>query len=84
KASQTGNLYRGSKEFCTLCAAIGGDTCFSPYFLKRKDTVVHKAVSCLLYRQLVFLLLLRRARKNRFLISNFKNSTGVFELDLPD
>ncbi|RRN52821.1 hypothetical protein EI218_08780, partial [Streptococcus suis] len=40
---------------------ICGDTCFSPYFLKRKDTVIHQAVSSLLYRHLVFLLLLRRA-----------------------
>ncbi|RRR42919.1 hypothetical protein EJA00_10520 [Streptococcus suis] len=36
------------------------------------------------YRHLVYLLLLRRARKHRFLISNFKHSTGVFELTLPD
>ncbi|MEG3275347.1 hypothetical protein RFK21_09650, partial [Streptococcus suis] len=46
--------------------------------------VHHQAVSSLLYRHLVFLLLLRRARKQRFLISNFKHSTGVFELALPD
>ncbi|AWL25713.1 hypothetical protein DF184_03810 [Streptococcus suis] len=36
------------------------------------------------YRHLVYLLLLRRARKHRFLISNFKHSTGVFELALPN
>ncbi|TII00485.1 hypothetical protein E8L09_10450 [Streptococcus suis] len=30
-----------------------------------------------------FVLLLRRARKLRSLISNFKHSTGVFELALP-
>ena len=36
------------------------------------------------YRHLVFLLLLRRKRKLRFLISNFKHSTGVFELALPN
>ncbi|RRR37291.1 hypothetical protein EI989_02985 [Streptococcus suis] len=37
-----------------------------------------------IYRHLVFLLLLRRKRKLRFLISNFKHSTGLFELALPD
>ncbi|HFI0462683.1 TPA: hypothetical protein ACGOZS_002203, partial [Streptococcus suis] len=31
-----------------------------------------------------FLLLLRRTRKLRFPISNFKHSTGVFELALPN
>ncbi len=36
-----------------------------------------------IYRHLVFLLLLRRTRKLRFPISNFKHSTGVFELALP-
>ncbi|HFI0454806.1 TPA: hypothetical protein ACGOZD_000729, partial [Streptococcus suis] len=36
------------------------------------------------YRHLVFLLLLQRSRKRRFLISNFKHSTGLFELALPD
>ncbi|TIH98865.1 hypothetical protein FAJ39_08245 [Streptococcus suis] len=36
------------------------------------------------YRHLVYLLLRRRSRKRRFLISNFKHSTGVFELALPD
>ncbi|RRN49683.1 hypothetical protein EI219_06315 [Streptococcus suis] len=35
------------------------------------------------YSHLVFLLLLRRNRKLRFLISNFKHSTGLFELALP-
>ncbi|MBL1125907.1 hypothetical protein F9856_07095 [Streptococcus suis] len=35
------------------------------------------------YSHLVFLLLLRRKRKLRFLISNFKHSTGLFELALP-
>ncbi|MBO8052143.1 1,4-dihydroxy-2-naphthoate prenyltransferase, partial [Streptococcus suis] len=35
-------------------------------------------------RHLVSLLLLRRMRKLCFLISNFKHSTGVFELALPD
>ncbi|MBO8111627.1 hypothetical protein F6P71_06955 [Streptococcus suis] len=34
------------------------------------------------YRHLVFLLLLRQSRKYRFHISNFKHSTGVFELAL--
>ena len=34
------------------------------------------------YSQLVYLLLLRRKRKLRFLISNFKHSTGLFELAL--
>ncbi|MBL1126171.1 hypothetical protein F9856_08495 [Streptococcus suis] len=32
---------------------------------------------------LVYLLLLRRKRKYRFLISNFKHSTRLFELALP-
>ncbi|MBS8056719.1 hypothetical protein F6P62_07660 [Streptococcus suis] len=36
------------------------------------------------YRHLVYLLLRRRMRKLCFLISNFKHSTGVFELTLPD
>ncbi|WP_074414673.1 hypothetical protein [Streptococcus suis] len=36
------------------------------------------------YSHLVSLLLLRRARKRRFLISNFKHSTGVFEVALPE
>ena len=35
------------------------------------------------YRHLVYLLLLRRKRKLRFLISHFKHSTGLFELALP-
>ncbi|MBS8070270.1 hypothetical protein F6P74_01685 [Streptococcus suis] len=35
------------------------------------------------YSHLVFILLLRRKRKLRFLISNFKHSTGLFELALP-
>ncbi len=37
----------------------------------------------LTYSQVVYLLLLRRKRKLRFLISNFKHSTGLFELTLP-
>ncbi len=36
------------------------------------------------YRHLVYLLLRRRSRKRRFLISNFKHSTVVFEFALPD
>ncbi|RRR54323.1 hypothetical protein EI998_03355 [Streptococcus suis] len=37
----------------------------------------------LAYSRSVYLLLLRRMRKRRFLISNFKHSTGLFELALP-
>ncbi|MBL1132184.1 hypothetical protein F9828_02890 [Streptococcus suis] len=46
-----------------------------------KSTVICSPFQC---RHLVYLLLLRRARKHRFLISNFKHSTGVFELTLPN
>ncbi|MBS8057190.1 hypothetical protein F6P62_10145 [Streptococcus suis] len=46
--------------------------------------IVSGRYSCRAFHIVIqFVLLLRRAKKLRFLISNFKHSTGVFELTLP-
>ncbi len=51
--------------------------------MAERKVCLFTAMIGLAYSRSVYLLLLRRMRKRRFLISNFKHSTGLFELALP-